>query len=280
MVSLDNILQDAYKRSYIVPAFNFDNYDVLDAILTGANKAKSPVIVQITQIALEALGIEQVVSFVKNRIKNLNIPITLHLDHADNIDIIDDCIRAGFNSVMIDCSEKSLDDNIRITKQVIEKCANFNVSVEAEVGKVGNIIENRKEDNDYTTIDNIIRFCEQCKVSAVGISIGNIHGMRNKNVLLDQVILERLSKVIHYPIVLHGCSGVVETEFKMAINYGVCKINIETELRVAFRKALEEILINQPDEVKPRNIMKHVRTKLEMIVIHKSKVIGSFEKSL
>ncbi len=278
LFTMKQLLDDAYQNHYAIPAFNFDNFELLVGVFRGAEEAQTPVIIQITEPAIEWLTLKNVVSVVKNEVERCGLPVALHLDHASNFDLIKSCVKAGFTSVMIDYSDKDIKQNMEMTRQVVDFAKKFNVSVESEVGVVSNINETKELSNDFTSFDQAIDFCQYTQIDVLGISIGNTHGMKNRTASLDIERLIRINDKLQKPLALHGSSGVKEDDLVKATKFGVTKVNIETELRVAFKKAIEEIFRDKPNEIKPRNIMAQVRQRISEHVIEHYKLLNSYGK--
>ncbi|WP_261301712.1 class II fructose-bisphosphate aldolase [Paenibacillus andongensis] len=279
LYTMKELLQDAYAKQYAIPAFNFDNFDLLMGVFEGATEAQSPLILQITQPAIEFFGIENVVDIVRNEAAIRKLPTALHLDHADNLEIIESAIKTGFTSVMIDYSEKDFADNARMTQKVVELARPFNVTVEAEIGQVGVTADplscSSISTDMMTDPQAAITFKEATDVDVLAVSIGTIHGMKVKEMQLDIERLQEINAKLGIPLVLHGSSGAREADLKKVINYGITKTNVETELRVTFRNTLEKMLAENPNEIKPRNIMKHVREAIKQKVIQRQTLLKS-----
>ena len=284
---MKTLLEDAYKNKYGIPAFNFENFDVLEGIFMGASEAKAPVILQTTEPAINYLGVENIVYMVREYSEKYQVPVALHLDHADNMDIIKECIKNGYTSVMIDASENNIENNIKITKEVVNYAKKYNITVEAEIGIVDNvnsrnenekIMEFSQNDLELTNVEDAKYFSEKTEIDILGISIGNIHGMRVKETQINYDRLIEINNIIDKPLVLHGSSGVNDENLKHLIRHGIAKINIETELRLIFRKSLEKYLEMNPTDIKPRNIMGYVKKSIKEAVIHKCNVLDSKNK--
>lgn len=278
MISLKYLLKDAYKEKYAIPAFNFENFDMLHGIVFGAKKAKSPVILQTTLPALNYLGLKNIVSLVRNYEKAYDIPVVLHLDHADDLEVIKDCINEGYTSVMIDYSNMTLDQNIDQCNNITGYASDKGVSVEAEVGIV-ETVSDKYFVNQMTDIEKAKKFCKSTCVDALGISIGNMHGMRKKECAIDYQKLKSIYSVIKKPLVLHGSSGIKNEDLKRLPLYGITKVNIETELRLVFRNALVKKLNLDQNDIKPRSIMNDVRISVEKFVEDKCIILGSYNRS-
>ena len=283
--SMKELLENAYENHYGIPAFNFENFDVLEGIFLGAEKVKAPVILQTTEPAINYLGIDNIVNIVKNNSERYKIPVALHLDHADNMNIIKKCIKHGYSSVMLDASENDIKNNIEKTKEVMEYAKEYNVTVESEIGIVDSISNKNENDkevkkhNNMTDIEDAKYFIDKTNVDVLGISIGNIHGMRVKETEIDYKRLIEINNATKRPLVLHGSSGINDSNLKEIIKYGISKINIETELRIVFRKSLEQYLEENPSVIKPRDIMGYVRELISRAVILKFEALNTINKA-
>lgn len=273
LYTMKELLQDAYSKQYAIPAFNFDNIDLLMGVFDGAEETQSPVIIQITEPAIVSVGIDNVVDVVKNEARKRKVVTALHLDHADNLDIINAAVKKGFTSVMIDYSDKSFIDNVRMTQEVVKIARPQQVTVEAEVGQVGvtsdPLAGSAVAEESMTTAEAALYFKQETDIDVLAVSIGTIHGMKVKQMKLDLDRLQEINNSLGIPLVLHGSSGASEADLKQAIKLGITKTNVETELRVAFRQALETTFQNYPNEIKPRNLMKHVREAIKQKVMHR-----------
>lgn len=278
--SLSTFLNDARASSYAIPAFNFDNFDMLFAIFKGAVHANAPLIVQITEPAIEGLGIENVVSVVKNQSKKLNVPTCLHLDHGENIEIIRKCIEAGFSSIMFDGSSLPHEENIKLTKKYARMAKDAGISIEAEIGHVGTAnLGTSFDTNVHTEIAAAVNFYNETNVDALAISIGTAHGMHHKTASIDIDKLKEISSKIKAPLVLHGTSGLSDNDLKNCLLYGVAKTNVETELRRTYRSSLEKVLQDDPNLIKPRHIMKPVQEAIAAKVYARLEILQSCGKA-
>jgi ketose-bisphosphate aldolase len=272
------LLTNAYENHYAIPAFNFDSFDVLFGIFDGAVETQSPLIVQITPPSLEFLGIKNVVSVVRHEAERRNIPTALHLDHADNLDIIRQCVEHGFTSVMLDYSDREYDINVTMTQKAVELCRSRNVTVEGEIGHVGILSQSPNTSSDAIALTDIIMaadFYKATEIDVLGIAIGNIHGVRTKERELDIPRLTQIHSIVPIPLALHGSSGTKESDLQQVIYLGVAKVNIETRLRLTFRRTLDDVLRENPDEIKPRNIMRKIRDAIKKEVISYQNLLQS-----
>lgn len=259
-------LRDVFSREYrCIPAFNFYNLETLKAILNGAKAEKREVIASFGEGYLHHMNLETVVSLSKALKEELNISFVLHLDHAKNIDIIKMAIRAGFSSVMYDGSHLPLSENISNTKEIVNFARKYNVSVEGELGSL-NVEDGNGEvmgTNFYTSIDDAEIFVRSTSVDALAISVGNAHG-KYKGV--PHIDIDRVRDIYlntKVPLVLHGCSGIDFESVNKAIQSGVRKININTDLSfLASASAYNELLINN-GEVRFEKVMEKAQHSME-----------------
>ncbi|QSQ08447.1 Fructose-bisphosphate aldolase [Koleobacter methoxysyntrophicus] len=280
-VTVKEILQDARKGSYAVGAFNTNNMEIVQAIVEAAVEENSPVILQASQGALKYAGIEYITAMVKAAAEIAPIPIALHLDHGTSFEQIVKCIRYGFTSVMIDGSKYPLEENIRITKKVVEIAGAVGVSVEAELGKIGGTeddISVSEKEAYMTDPQEAVRFVKETGVDSLAIAIGTAHGPYKGEPKLDFDRLEKISSLVDIPLVLHGASGVPEDSIRKAVERGICKINIDTDIRQAFARAVREFLEKNPKEYDPRKILGPAKEEMKKVIREKIRLFGSSGK--
>jgi len=280
-VTVKEILQDARKGSYAVGAFNTNNMEIVQAIVEAAVEENSPVILQASQGALKYAGIEYITAMVKAAAEIAPIPIALHLDHGTSFEQIVKCIRYGFTSVMIDGSKYPLEENIRITKKVVEIAGAVGVSVEAELGKIGGTeddISVSEKEAYMTDPQEAVRFVKETGVDSLAIAIGTAHGPYKGEPKLDFDRLEKISSLVDIPLVLHGASGVPEDSIRKAVERGICKINIDTDIRQAFARAVREFLEKNPKEYDPRKILGPAKDEMKKVIREKIRLFGSSGK--
>ena len=270
------VLNKAKQGGYAVGAFNFSNLEQLKAILSASNKKNSDVIVQVSSSAIKYMGLDVIVPMVTNLAKDLDIAVCLNLDHGKNFEIVKQCVDAGFTNVMIDASDLIFEDNVKLTKECVEYAHSHNVSVEAEIGSLKGVEDEViAKESLFTKPEDAKKFVELTGVDSLAISIGTSHGaykFEGKS-HLDIERLKEIEKAVKIPLVLHGASGVGE-ELKQkfiasggkignangvsdenlieAIKYGICKVNVDTDLRIAFttgirNKLKDESLFNPRD---------------------------------
>lgn len=282
LVTGKELLQHADKNGYAVGAFNVNNMEIVQAIIEAAEETQSPVILQASQGGLKYAGVEYIAELGKIAARNASVPVAIHLDHGTDFAQVMQCIRHGFTSVMIDGSQYSLEDNIAITKKVIEVAHAVGVSVEAELGKIGgtedDIVVDHK-DALHTDPEEAVKFVKETDVDFLAVAIGTAHGKYKGEPKLDFDRLKEIRSKIDTPLVLHGSSGVSYDDLKKAIEIGVSKINIDTDVRIAFTKGVSEALKANPNEFDPRKIIGPAREEMKKSIMEKMEVFGSVGKA-
>jgi len=241
-------LLKAKENKYAVPAFNFDNLDMMKGIIQAAEEENSPVILMVRESAAKHIGIEIIFSMIKKTIEKSKTQIILHWDHGFDIDLVKKAIDMGFSSVMLDSLSKSFAENINITKHIVEYAHAKDVEVEAEIGLVCECENDDKtlKINVLTNIDEAIVFDRLTNIDALAVSIGTKHGKcDNRNLQFD--LLKKISEKINTPLVLHGSSGIPDKDLQKTIDLGITKINIETDLRIAYASGIKNYFQNNPD---------------------------------
>lgn len=268
-------LQEKYKivkaQRTALLATNFYNLETLQAVIQAAREVAKPLILQLTKSSIEYMGLRQAVNMARTEASEHRVETWIHLDHGDSFELAAMCIAAGFDSVMIDASEKPFEDNIQITRQVVELARQFNVCVEAELGYVAKLGQS-KEKNGFTDPDEARIFVNETGVDSLAVAIGSAHGFYNEEPNLD---LERLSKInqsLSIPLVLHGGSGIPDESLREAIKRGICKINLATEIKNAFMKKIKNDLSNS-DEIDLRKVFPPAICTVKELVMEKLNVI-------
>ncbi|HHX86691.1 MAG TPA: class II fructose-1,6-bisphosphate aldolase [Firmicutes bacterium] len=282
LVPLTEVLYQASRGGYAVGAFNCHNMEVVQSIVRAAEAEQAPVIIQASQGAIRYAGLEYITSLVKQAVREVTVPVVLHLDHGTSLEQVVQCIRYGFTSVMIDGSKLPLQENIELTAEAVRIARAVGVSVEAEIGKIGGTeddISVQESEAFLTDPEEARRFAEETKVDALAIAIGTAHGQYKGEPKLDFDRLEKINRLVACPLVLHGSSGVPDESLNRAIQLGIRKINIDTNIREAFVGAVREVLELNPEEIDPRNILGPAREAAEKIIREKIKVFGSSKKA-
>lgn len=307
LVSTKEMFEKAYKGGYAIGAFNVNNMEIIQAIVEAANELKSPVILQASKGARNYANPVYLRKLVEAAVETTDIPIALHLDHGDTFELCKECIDNGFTSVMIDGSHLPYEENIALTKKVVEYAHQFNVTVEGELGQLAGVEDEvNVEAHSYTRPEEVVDFVTRTGVDSLAIAIGTSHGaFKFKPGTKPQLrfdILDEVSKQLpNFPIVLHGASsviqeyvkiindnggviqdaiGVPEEMLRQAAHSAVCKINIDSDLRLAFTAGIRETLTGKPGEFDPRKYLSVSRSYLKDLVSKKIKnVLGSDNKA-
>ncbi len=236
-VNLNEVLKPAMEKRYAVGAFNIWNAETVQAIVEAAEEEASPVIFITGPMEIPLLGMEPFLQVIKASVKKAKVPVCLHLDHYTDPDFVIKCIHAGFPSVMIDASKLPFEENVRVTKRVVEEAHKCGVSVEGELGRVGKVgltMEDGDKETISTNPSKSVEFVERTGVDALAINIGNAHGIYKEAPRLDFDLLKKVAGLIPVPLVLHGGSSTPVADLKKAVNLGIRKVNVATEMHVAF----------------------------------------------
>lgn len=304
LVTLKQVLQKAEKDSYAVPAFNVNNLEIVQAVMSAAVEAKSPVILQTSEGAIEYAGMENLKALIMVAAE-AKVPVVFHLDHGKNLDVIKKAISAGYTSVMYDGSLLPFKENIKNTKQVVAWAKKKNVSVEAELGAikgVEDLVSVAEKQVFFTDPKQAVEFVEATGIDALAVSIGTAHGVHKfkGEAVLDIERLKEIRRLIGKSIVLHGASGVLtdiveranrfganlthtkgvpDSEIKKAIAQGVRKINIDTDIRLAFTAGVRQALAEQRSEFDPRKILAPATALMKDVAMRKMELFGSKGKA-
>ncbi len=282
LVTGKELLEQAGKGNYAVGAFNCNNMEIIQAIIAAAEAEKSPVIIQASQGAIKYAGLDYIVSLVHTGAKKAKVPVCLHLDHGTDFQQVVRCIAQGFSSVMFDGSKLTLEENIAVTKRIVEIAKAVGVSTEAELGKIGGTeddISVLAKDAMLTDPADVKYFAEQTGVDSLAVAIGTAHGQYKAEPKLDFERLAQIQRLVNIPIVMHGSSGVPDKDVQKAISLGVRKVNIDTNIREAFVKGVKEVIVKNPQEIDPRKILGPAKEAMTEIVREKMRVFGSSGKA-
>ncbi len=305
LVTTTEMFEKAYKDGYAIGAFNVNNMEIIQGITEAAMEEKSPVILQVSAGARKYARHNYLVKLVEAAILETDLPIALHLDHGENFDICKACVDGGFSSVMIDGSKYSFEENIALTKQVVDYAHSKGVVVEGELGRLAGIedaVNVTDEDAQFTDPAQVEEFVSKTGVDSLAIAIGTSHGAYKfkpgQKPRLRFDILEKIQQRLEgFPIVLHGASsvpqdkvaiinqfggampdaiGIPEEMLRQAAKMAVCKINIDSDLRICMTAAVRQHLAEHPDHFDPRQFLTPGREAIKQIVAHKMRdVLGS-----
>ena len=296
LVTTTEMFKKAYKENYAIGAFNVNNMEIIQGIVEAATEEKAPLILQVSAGARKYANPVYLRKMVEAAVEVSGLPIALHLDHGDCFDLCKSCIENGFTSVMIDASAHPFAENVKITKQVVEYAHDHGVVVEAELGKLAGVEDDVKvaaKDASYTDPDQVQEFVDKTGVDSLAIAIGTSHGafkFKGQPKLRFDILDEVAKRLPEFPIVLHGASsvpqhlvekinhfggsmpgaqGVPEDMLREAARPAVCKINIDSDLRLAVTAALREHLATNPSHFDPRQYMGPAREAVKALVKHK-----------
>ena len=279
LTTLKKVVTDAQKGGYAVGAFNIENMEMAQAVIAAAEEMRSPVIMQTTPSTLKYATPELYFANVCALAEAADVPVVMHLDHGNSFELAARAFRAGYTSIMIDGSQKSLEENISLTKSVVAMCAPGGVSVEAELGCVGGKEDDLVGENMYTDPDTAARFAEETGIDALAVAIGTAHGVYKETPKLDIDRLEKIHQLVSVPLVLHGTSGVEDEMVKKCVERGICKVNYATDLRIAFTKGVKEVLEENPNVFDPKKYNAKGREYVKQYVMDKMAVCGSAGKA-
>lgn len=282
LYTMKDLLKVAKENKFAVPAFNICSYDMLKAIMEEVEEQNAPVILEIHPDEIAYLN-DEFVAAVKDYAHNSKVPVVIHMDHGGTVNDVMRAIRNGYTSVMIDASVQAYEDNLEITKQVVELAHAVNVSVEAELGTIGNngSAEGGSANIIYTDPDQAEDFVEKTGIDTLAVAIGTAHGLYPKDLTpkLNIELLKELNQRIDLPFVLHGGSGNPDSEVSEAVKYGVAKVNLSSDLKSVFFDALREILSENPAMYEPNEVYPMANEKVKEVVRHKLGVLNTIGKA-
>lgn len=296
LVTTTEMFKKAYEGHYAVGAFNVNNMEIIQGIVAAAKQEQSPLILQVSAGARKYASHIYLMKLVEAAVEDTGLPIALHLDHGEDFEICKACIDGGFTSVMIDGSKHPFEENIEMTKRVVDYAHSKGVVVEAELGRLAGVedaVKVNTKDATYTDPDQAVEFVERTGCDSLAIAIGTSHGAYKfkGDPELDFARLEKITNMLpNFPLVLHGAStvipsfveecnkyggkldgaqGVPEDMLLRAGKFGVCKINIDTDLRLAMTASVRKHLVEHPEDFDPRQYLKPARQAIQDMVAHK-----------
>lgn len=296
LVTTKEMFKKAYEGGYAIGAFNVNNMEIIQGITEAAKEENAPLILQVSSGARKYANHTYLMKLVEAAIEETGLPIALHLDHGDTFELCKSCIDGGFTSVMIDGSHHSFEENIKLTKQVVEYAHDKGVVVEAELGRLAGIedaVNVSEEDAAFTNPDEVEEFVEKTGVDSLAIAIGTSHGaykFKTEPKLRFDILEDIQKRLPNFPIVLHGASsvlpeyveminkfggqmpgamGVPEDMLRKAASMAVCKINIDSDLRLALTGTIRKYMAENPAHFDPRQYLKPSREAIKEVVKHK-----------
>lgn len=282
LVSMTEMLNKAKEEKYAVGQFNINNLEWTQAVLQAAKDSNSPVILGVSEGAAKYQGgFKVIAAFVNALIEEMDVqvPVALHLDHGQSFENCKAAIDAGFSSVMIDGSHHSIDENIKMTQEVVAYAQTKGASVEAEIGTVGGDEDGVIGGINYADLDECVRMVKEANIDALAAALGSVHGEYQGEPVLGFTEMEAISEATGKALVLHGGSGIPEDQIKRAISLGHAKINVNTECQQVFTKAVRETLDAQPKAYDPRKFITPGREAITKVVSEKMAEFGSTNKA-
>ncbi|EAW9308202.1 tagatose-bisphosphate aldolase subunit KbaY [Salmonella enterica] len=283
IISTKYLLRDAQAKGYAVPAFNIHNAETIQAILEVCSEMKSPVILAGTPGTFKHIALEEIYALCNAYSGSFGIPLALHLDHHESLDDIRHKVNAGVRSAMIDGSHFPFEENVKLVKSVIDFCHSRDCSVEAELGRLGGVEDDMSVDAEnafLTDPQEARRFVELTGVDSLAVAIGTAHGLYTKTPQIDFQRLAEIREVVDIPLVLHGASDVPDEYVRRTIELGVCKVNVATELKIAFATAVKKWFTENPEGNDPRYYMRVGMDAMKEVVRSKITICNSYEKLL
>lgn len=279
--NMKNMLEKAKKEKYAVPHLNINNLEWAKYILEECQELNSPVILGVSEGAAKYMGGYNVISgMVNGLLKDLNItiPVALHLDHGSCFETCKKAIDAGFSSVMIDGSKLNLEDNIKVTKEVIAYAESKNVSVEAEIGCIGGSEDGVSNEILHAKTEDCVKIVNETNLCTLAPALGSVHGIYKGEPNLNFERMKEISEKTNLPLVLHGGTGIPDNKIKMAISCGISKINVNTELQLAWHGALKKFVLDN-DAYDPRKVIGSGELAIKEAVKAKVILFGSNNKA-
>jgi len=274
LINSKQMLIDAKNKKYAVPQFNINNLEWTKYILEKCQEMNLPVILGVSEGAIKYMGgCNTVVGMVKGLINDLNItiPVCLHVDHGQSFELCKKAIDAGFTSVMIDASKYSLEENLKITKEVVDYAHLNNVTVEAEVGHIGGTEDNITSNANNATLEDCLKIAES-GIDSLAPALGSVHGLYKGEPNLDFETMKLINENLPIPLVLHGGTGIPEEDIRKAIQCGISKININTELQIAWHDEVLKFIVNNRETYDPRKVISSGKEAIKKSVEEKNKM--------
>ncbi|ATY86276.1 fructose-1,6-bisphosphate aldolase, class II [Kyrpidia spormannii] len=282
LATLKEVLDDAFRNGYAVGQFNINNLEFTQAIMEAAEEERSPVILGTSEGAIKYMGIDYTAAIALTAARNATVPVVLHLDHGSSYEWVLKCLRRGWSSIMIDGSHHPLEENIRLTKQVVDACKVLGVSVEGELGRIGGTEDELTVDEREASLvrpEEAKRLVEETGIDALAPAIGSAHGRYKGKPQLDFDRLAAVRDLCKLPLVLHGGSGIPDEDIRKAISLGVAKINVNTENQEAFTAKVREIFAADREVYDPRKYLGPARQAIKDTVKAKIRLFGSNGKA-
>lgn len=269
-----SMLRKAQEQGFAVGAFNVENMEMAQAIISAAEELCAPVILQTTPSTVRYAGTGMYAAMVAALAQEASVPVAMHLDHGDSFALCAQALRSGYTSVMIDGSKLPLEENIALTYKVSEMCAAVDVPVEGEIGRVGGKEDDLESDGGYTIPEEAVRFEKESGLFSMAVGVGTAHGFYKEKPQLNKELITTLRGMLQAPMVLHGASGLSDEDVKDCIRRGICKVNFATELRAAYTEGVKAVLAENPKTFDPKAYGKEARQRVKALVMERMLVCG------
>ncbi len=269
-----SMLRKAQEQGFAVGAFNVENMEMAQAIISAAEELRAPVILQTTPSTVRYAGTGMYAAMVAALAQEASVPVAMHLDHGDSFALCAQALRSGYTSVMIDGSKLPLEENIALTYKVSEMCAAVDVPVEGEIGRVGGKEDDLESDGGYTIPEEAVRFEKESGLFSMAVGVGTAHGFYKEKPQLNKELITTLRGMLQAPMVLHGASGLSDEDVKDCIRRGICKVNFATELRAAYTEGVKAVLAENPKTFDPKAYGKEARQRVKALVMERMLVCG------
>ena len=269
-----SMLRKAQEQGFAVGAFNVENMEMAQAIISAAEELRAPVILQTTPSTVRYAGTGMYAAMVAALAQEATVPVAMHLDHGDSFALCAQALRSGYTSVMIDGSKLPLEENIALTYKVSEMCAAVDVPVEGEIGRVGGKEDDLESDGGHTIPEEAVRFEKESGLFSMAVGVGTAHGFYKEKPQLNKELITTLRGMLQAPMVLHGASGLSDEDVKDCIRRGICKVNFATELRAAYTEGVKAVLAENPKTFDPKAYGKEARQRVKALVMERMLVCG------
>jgi len=282
LFNMEEMLVKAKKGKYAIAHFNINNLEWAKYVLEECQDLNAPVILGVSEGAAKYMGGYNVITgMVKGLIKDLKItiPVALHLDHGSSIDACRNALEAGFTSVMIDASKYALADNINMTKEVVSMAGKYGASVEAEIGHIGGSEDGTSSESLYARTDECVIMAHKTRITALAPALGSVHGLYKGEPNLDFTRMLEIGIKTDLPLVLHGGTGIPDDKLLQSIECGVCKINFNTELQIAWKRNVNNFISQNPNEYDPRKVIGSGERAIKAVVRTKVSLLKSDNKA-
>ncbi|PWI57849.1 class II fructose-1,6-bisphosphate aldolase [Sulfoacidibacillus thermotolerans] len=280
--SFKEVLTDGFQKGYAVGQFNVNGLEYIQAIVEVAEEERSPVILGISEGAMKYVGMDYLIGMANAAKMKATVPVILHLDHGPHFELVMKCIRSGFDSIMYDGSHHPLEQNIQETKRVVEACHAVGIDVEGELGRIAGAEDDLSVDEREAMLvipEEARRLVDETGIDALAPAIGSAHGHYKGEPKLHFDRLNEIRDLVKIPLVLHGGTGIPDSDIQRAIALGVAKINVNTENQDVFTRTVREVLLTSPKMFDPRKYLGPARAAIKETIRAKIRLFGSHQRA-